>query len=51
MKTNQKDFIAGADAMLEWIQALPITGSARRMLDLHLYPLMESWEQIKQLNK
>ena len=49
MKTEDKAYLKGMEDMLKWVQDLPIKGSAGRMLDIHLYPVIDLMEQAKKL--
>ena len=51
MKELNKDeaYLKGMEDMLKWVQELPIKGSAGRMLDIHLYPVIDFMKQAKKL--
>ena len=48
-ETEDKAYIKGMEDMLKWVQELPIKGSAGRMLDIHLYPVIDFMKQGKKL--
>ena len=47
MKKEQKSYIKGMSDMLEWIKSLPLQGSSGRMLELHLFPIEDWMEKVK----
>ena len=49
MKTEDKAYLKGMEDMLKWVQDLPIKGGAGRMLDIHLYPIVDFMKQAKKL--
>jgi len=47
MKEENKMYIEGLKDMFDWIDHLPISGSSRRDLDLHLTPIKWWLDKIK----
>lgn len=40
-------YIKGMNDMFEWVKSIPLGGSARSMLDLHLIPIEYWMEKVK----
>ena len=51
MNKEEKLYIKGMNDMLEWVKSLPIEGSAGRMLGLHLSPIEDWMEKVKNVDK
>jgi len=46
-KKDEKKYLKGLKDMFDWINSLPISGSSRRDLDLHLTPIKWWLDKIK----
>ena len=43
---NNESYLLGMNHMFEWIESLPIDGSAGRLLNLHLSPIRDWIEKV-----